>query len=219
MSAGLVSHKKDRHDFQDDLESTLWVLLWMTLMFSQVSNPDVMPTFLSNILNPWPYLNNGGTGKMEFLIGCRFLSMVQFPERNELHKLISNLTFLFAVLYEDEPPEAGKEISSLLNGLDQKDPNDEHGDMLRRRHVFEYDTRINALQDYSATIKLFQDALKDRTKWPSNDVAVLQTFGDRPPSHLVVKSGWCTGLYLQSVQPASGDGGVTQSGDEIMGTG
>jgi len=219
MSARLVSHKKDRHDFQDDLESTLWVLLWMTLMFSQVSNPDVVPTFLSNVLNPRPYLNNGGTSKMEFLIGRRFLSMVQFPERNELHKLISNLTFLFAVLYEDEPPEAGKEISSLLNGLDQKDPNDEHGDMLRRRHVFEYDTRINALQDYSATIKLFQDALKDRTKWPSNDVAVLQTFGDRPPSHLVVKSGWCTGLYLQSVQPASGDGGVTQSGDEIMGTG
>jgi len=219
MSAGLVSHKKDQHDFQDDLESTLWVLLWMTLMFSQVSNPDVMPTFLLNVLNPWPYLNNSSTGKMEFLIGHRFLSMVQFLEQNELHKLISNLTFLFAVLYEDEPSEAGKEISSLLNGLDQRDPNDEHGDMLRCRHVFEYNTWINALQDYLATIKLFQDALKDHTKWPSNDVAVLQKFGDRPPSYLVVKLGWCTGLYLQSVQPASGDGGVTQSGDEIIGTG
>jgi len=80
MSAGLVSHKKDWHDFQDDLESTLWVLLWITLMFSQVSNPDVVPTFLSNILNPRPYLNNSSTGKMEFLIRCRFLSMVQFPE-------------------------------------------------------------------------------------------------------------------------------------------
>jgi len=68
-------------------------------------------------------------------------------------------------------------------------------------------------------IKFFQDALKDRTKWPSNDVAVLQKFGDRPPSHLVVKLGWYTGLYLQSVQPASGDGGVTQLGDKIMGMG
>jgi len=219
MSTRLVSHKKDRHDFQDDLESTLWVLLWMTLMFSQVSNPDVMPIFLSNVLNPRPYLNNSGTGKMEFLIRHRFLSMVQFPERNELYKLISNLTFLFAILYEDEPPEAGKEISSLLNSLNQKDPNYKHGDMLRHHHIFEYDTRINALQDYSATIKLFQDALKDRTKWPSNDVAVLQKFGNRPLSHLVVKSGWCMGLYLQSVQPTSSNGGVTQLGDEIMGTG
>jgi len=120
MSTRLVSHKKDQHDFQDDLESTLWVLLWMTLMFSQVSNLDVMPTFLSNVLNPRPYLNNSGTGKMEFLIGHRFLSMVQFLEQNKLHKLISNLTFLFAVLYEDKPPEAGKEMTSLLNSLNVK---------------------------------------------------------------------------------------------------
>ena len=126
---------------------------------------------------------------------------------------------MFAILYEDEPPEAGKEITSLLNGLDQRDPNYEHGDMLRCCHVFEYDTQINALQDYLATIKLFQDALRDCTKWPSNDVVVLQKFGNRPLSHLVVKSGWCTGLYLQSVQPASGDSSMTQSGDEIMGTG
>ena len=92
----------------------------MTLMFSQVSNPDIVPTFLLNVLNPWPYLNNGGTGKMEFLIRRRFLTMIQFPDRDELHKLISTLTFLFAVLYEDEPPEAGREIASLLNSLDQK---------------------------------------------------------------------------------------------------
>ena len=104
-------------------------------------------------------------------------------------------------------------------GRYKKDPNDEHGEMLKRHHVFEYETWINALWDFSAMIKLFQDALKDPTKWPSNDVAVLQKFGERPPSHLVVKSGWCTGLYLQSVQPASGNGGVTQSGDKIMGTG
>jgi len=169
-------------------------------MFSQVSNPDVVPTFLSNVLNPRPYLNNSGTGKMEFLIRRRFLSMVQFLEQNELHKLISNLTFLFAILYEDKPPEAGKEMTSLLDSLNQKVPNYDHGifeDMLRHCHIFEYDTWINALEDYSATIKLFQDALKDRTKWPSNDVAVLQKFGDRPPSHLVVKSGWCMGVTIQ----------------------
>ena len=159
---------------------------------------------------------------MEFLIGHRFLTMVQFPDWDELHKLISTLTFLFAVLYEDKPPEAGREITSLLNGLDQKDPNDEHGEevlKLKRHHDFEYNTRINALQDFSAMIKLFQDALKDHTKWPSNNVAVLQKFGDRLLSYLVAKSGWCTGLYLQSVQPASSNGGVTQSGDKIMGMG
>jgi len=106
--------------------------------------------------------------------------------------------------------------------LNQRDPNYEHGileDMLRHHHVFEYNTWINALKDYLATIKLFQDALKDHTKWPSNDVAVLQKFGDRLLSHLVVKLGWCMGLYLQSVQPASSNGGVTQLGDKIMGTG
>jgi len=109
-------------------------------------------------------------------------------------------------------------MTSLLDSLNQKVPNYNHG-IFKDCHIFEYDTQINALEDYLAMIKLFQDALKDCTKWPSNDVAVLQKFGDRPPSHLVVKLGWCTGLYLWSVQPASSNGGVTQSGDKIMGMG
>ena len=93
--------------------------------------------------------------------------MVQFLDWDKLHKLISTLTFLFAILYEDKPPEAGREITSLLNSLDQKDPNDKHGEevlKLKRHHDFGYDTQINALKDFSAMIKLFQDALKDCTK-------------------------------------------------------
>ena len=127
---------------------------------------------------------------------------------------------MFAVLYEDKPSEAEKE--KLLSLLNHRDPNHEDGileDLFRHHPFIEYDNWINALKDYLATIKLFKDALKDYTKWPSNDVAVLQEFDNKPPSHLVVKLGWCMGLYSQSVQPASSNGGVTQSGDKIMGTG
>ena len=80
MSAGLISQKSVQHDFRDDLESSIYILLWMTLMFSEVSNNAIVPTFLSNVLDPRPYSNNGSHGKMDFLCGRTFLSNIEFPD-------------------------------------------------------------------------------------------------------------------------------------------
>jgi len=97
MSAGLISQKSVQHDFRDDLELSIYVLLWMTLMFSEVSNNAIVPTFLSNVLDPWPYSNNGSHGKMDFLCGHTFLSNIEFPDQTELLTLVVKLASWFSV--------------------------------------------------------------------------------------------------------------------------
>jgi hypothetical protein len=68
-----------QHDFKDDLESSVYVLLWVILMYSEVSDRDPVPMFLSNIFDPQPYGLNGGYGKADFLKGRTFLEHVNFP--------------------------------------------------------------------------------------------------------------------------------------------
>jgi len=80
-----------------------------------------------------------------------------------------------------------------------------------------YDKWIQKLEDHTATIELFNATLKDRTKWPSNDAAVLQKFDAKQPVHLVMKTGFYTNIYPEEL--AGGNGDVTQLGDAIMGTG
>jgi len=213
MSAGLISQKSVQHDFRDDLESSIYVLLWMTLMFSEVSNNAIVPTFLSNVLDPRPYSNNGGHSKMDFLCGRTFLSNIEFPDRTELLTLVVELASLFSVRYEKEPSAAERSSSQYL--LEQEDPTLRQ--MYTETQCAKYDKWIQKLEDHMATIELFNAALKDRTKWPSNDAAVLQKFDAKQPVHLVMKTGFYTNIYPEEL--AGGDGDVTQLGDAIMGTG
>jgi hypothetical protein len=67
------------HSILNDLESSIYVLLWMTLMYSKTSNYQVVPSFLSGVLDPQAHGWNGGGGKAEFLVAQIFLQRVNFP--------------------------------------------------------------------------------------------------------------------------------------------
>jgi hypothetical protein len=43
-----------QHDFRDDLESSVYVLLWMVLMYSAISDKALALLTLRGILNPQP---------------------------------------------------------------------------------------------------------------------------------------------------------------------
>ena len=79
MSARLIGQMNGSHDLRDDLESSLYILLWMALMFSKCSNPGQVPLFLSRVLDPQPHGSIGGYGKADFLKGKTFLAQVKFP--------------------------------------------------------------------------------------------------------------------------------------------
>jgi len=88
MSARLVARLDGVHSFQDDLESTIYVLLWMILMYSETSNRDQVPTFLSGVLDPQPHGESGGFSKADFLKARTFLQQFKFPGQHALHHLV-----------------------------------------------------------------------------------------------------------------------------------
>jgi hypothetical protein len=204
MSANLIGQMNGQnttHTLQDDLESSLYVLIWMVLMYSETSDKSQVPSFLSGVLDPKPYGPTGGYGKADFLKARTFLQRVTFPGRPALHNLITKLAELFAVRYEEEPNKADKENAIFL--LKQKSEASNPGDVdqfqnaYMRTPVYLYETRKNDLKGYQHTLDLIKEALKYPASWPTNDFAVKQDFQLEPPTpQLVIKSGWDTAVFV-----------------------
>ena len=196
MSAGLISGMFTQHDFRDDLKSSIYVLLWVTLMYSTVSDKSAVPPFLSGVLDPQPYDHCGSYSKMDFLKGQSFLPHVEFPGRPALHQLIVQLATLFSVCYEKEPTlEQRKQFQWIL------DLPEAYNSIVTRTAYEEtipgkYDQRMSQLKDHTATIELFNTALSDHSAWPLEDPPVLQVF-DAPQPMLVTKSGWNTMVFIK----------------------
>jgi serine/threonine protein kinase len=52
MSTNLIMHLDAWHEFIDDLESSLYVLLWMVILYSPVTPKNRVPPFLATFLVP-----------------------------------------------------------------------------------------------------------------------------------------------------------------------
>jgi hypothetical protein len=55
------------HDLHDDLESSIYVLLWTALMFLECSDKSQVPSFMEHVIDPQPHGNIGGFRKVDFL--------------------------------------------------------------------------------------------------------------------------------------------------------
>jgi hypothetical protein len=188
MSASLISKLDVQHTFKDDLESSIYVLLWLVLTHSKVSLPDQVPGFLVGVLDPQPYASVGGFGKADFLKGRSFLNVVTFPERPALHKLIDELAQLFAVRYEPKPPDPAVRVPE---GAAKDNPlfMDMYQTMYKELPSFLHSKRLRDLESHAYTISLFNDALSDISKWPTNDAPVKQLFFPTPRAPMI-KTGW-----------------------------
>ena len=104
MSAALVSamFKPMTHTFVDDIESSLWVLMWIFLMYSSCSNKDQAILFLDNTLEPQTQNRQGGYNKADWLKGGTFSNKVFFDGWPALDGLVKQLAHLFGSRYE--PP-------------------------------------------------------------------------------------------------------------------
>ena len=109
MSARLISNLEGEHDLQDDLESSIYVLLWTALMFSECSGSDYVESFMAHVIDPQPYGRNGGFGKVDFLQTRSYLRQIKFLQRPLLDTLITELAVLFSARYEEEPDKQEKE--------------------------------------------------------------------------------------------------------------
>src|ERR1700678_2894635 len=151
MSARLIAQMVRSHDFRDDLESSIYVLLWVGLMYSERSDRAQVPSFLSTALDPQPHGSTGGYGKANFLKGKTFLSRVKFSFRPALDTLLDKLADLFAVHYEEVPTEGDRADS---DGLWEHHL---HSQYCKSRAV-KYDQQIDELSSHDTTITLFKTA-------------------------------------------------------------
>jgi hypothetical protein len=201
MSANLIGQMngiRTTHTLQDDLESSIYVLLWITLMYSETSDKSQVPSFLSGVLDPRPYGTTGGYGKADFLKARTFLQRVTYLGRPALHRLITQLAELFAVRYEDEPTDGQYANADFLSMNIAANPDvPEFQKAYEETIVYSYRNRIQALSGYQYTIDLFEDALRDPASWPSDDHAIKQEFhSEPPPPQQVIKSGWDTAVFV-----------------------
>jgi hypothetical protein len=202
MSSKLISQQNWQQDFRDDLESSIYVLLWVTLMYSGCSDQEHVAPFMEGVLDPQPHCGGGGLGKADFLQGKSFLKQVSFPNRPALHGLIDHLAGLFAVRYEREPDIKARERfqQALFRAQDQPEQRDF---LYEISDIAWYDQRVNMLKGHEATIELFDKALADHSQWPAADGAVKQDIytntRSRRPASQMLKTGWSTTLIIREM--------------------
>ena len=192
MSANLISNITGLHDYRDDLESSLYTLLWVTLTYSKCSNPRKVPGFLKSVFDPPPHEGEGACSKGDFLQGRMFLKGVSFPGRDALHFLVDKLAHMFAVRYEEAPTKQDRDSATRINTYSPED--------YKTTSAYKYDARMNFLKTHQATIDLFDTVLKDRSQWPLNDRAERQAFhvGPAVQAHeRVIKTSWRTTLFVE----------------------
>jgi hypothetical protein len=182
-------------------------------MYSEVSDRDRVPLFLSEVFDPQPHEPFGGYGKLDFLKGRSFLDDVQFPGRLELHILIFQLAGLFAVCYERKPTEAEIEQADMLQKIAKSGVYPKVWDAYHGTAAQKYKQWMFDLETHAPTIALFETALRDRSKWPANDFPVKQIYHSKPLSRPITKTGWSTTLFLEGLKIKS-DG---ESDDEDVG--
>jgi hypothetical protein len=78
MSAALISELMGQHGVRDDLESSIYVLLWVASMYSETSNLEQVALFVKTVLNQLPLGGVGPLSKRDFLIARTFLGLVKF---------------------------------------------------------------------------------------------------------------------------------------------
>ena len=122
MSARLIGNMEGPHVLVDDLESSIYILLWTALMYSECSDITQVPSFMEHVIDPQPHHNTGGYGKTDFLQARTFLKTVKFPNRPALDKLLDDLAIMFSVRYETAPTDIERHHAAKLLEQSKQEP-------------------------------------------------------------------------------------------------
>ena len=193
MSGKLILGGDHIHNFQDDLESTIYILVWVGVVYSK-TNKEQFSGVLDNVLDPRRSVAPDYTAKPDFLSGGNFFDIYKFSDRPCFDELLHSLAHLFAVRYETAPPKLEYDRMEKLQARINEADVDLRA-ILQETHdssrVVLYETRKAAFQDYDTTLAYFEEALEERSKWPRCDAAVKQY--DKRLKRKNSKSGWDSG--------------------------
>ena len=169
MSAALVRNPNAPQTFVDDLESFLYVILWLALVYSpsSMSTPD-LTSFINVVLDPKQYKGRGGNSKANFLIGRKDLEDLSFLERPLLPPLLDELAVLFAVRYERKPSAQEEDTLAELEQIGSQ--------MVSQLPAWKYRERSQKLSSdpHTHVAQIIKVAVAQRDKWPAADHAKVQ---------------------------------------------
>jgi hypothetical protein len=180
------------HNFYDDLESLLYILLWTTMMFLKVIPKKKVPPFLTTVLDPQCYNDEGSIEKADFLKGKTLLPLINFPGHPTLFNLINNLCNLFWFRYKTPSTKAQvahyQQLSTML----------EFCDIYEAHYCTKYYPSMGKLQNQAGMIKLFETTLNNHSGWPDvEDPSKEQFFKIKGRTELVIKSAWLTSYVMR----------------------
>ena len=163
MLAALIAHifTPTTHDFRDDLESSLWVLMWLFLMYSLCMNKDQVVLFFDSTLDPQVKGQMGGYNKADWLKGSMFTMKVSFEGRPVLDKLTQQLGHLFASCYEPPLTVSNQGTLEHICEVLQNDPTMFANLKLYNHPAWSHSLHLESLSSHTATIEIYSHALKD----------------------------------------------------------
>lgn len=162
MSARLISNLEGEHDLQDDLESSIYILLWMALMFLECSARDYVESFMAHVIDPQPYGWNSGFRKVDFLQTRSYLHQIKFLQCPLLDMLIMELAVLFSAYYEEEPDKQEKEQTEKLKNLAAMNPS--LSELYQSSLAYQFELWRKLLRDPGNVMSIFKSALHDKSK-------------------------------------------------------
>lgn len=92
MAADLVNKPALSQNFIHDLESSFWVLFWVTLMYVKTCyTPQQRSTFLKSYMSPVTFSGSGGPVKSTFMESLTLLADFETPNNVMLGELVRGL--------------------------------------------------------------------------------------------------------------------------------
>lgn len=232
MSAALVGQQNTPQCLMDDLESTLYVMLWMAIVYSPCDDTKPIPDFLDNILDPIvkPGVDTVYLGKTGFLGTRVFFDKVKFVGRPAFDTLCRALAELFAGRYEhykryspdrtveqdaqnlaDEANIANTEaaIKHLGQSALMATSTESLQAVLQAHPLYQCRTAMGRLENHEYIIQLLTDAIgiSGTNGWITDTCAKKQEIPGvkshvKTPSRRL-KSDWKTSLFVAQLSPVS----------------
>lgn len=209
MSAALVAWLGTEQNLMDDLESTLYVLLWMGIMYFLCRDKEAVSAFINHCLNPIVSPDSSHTGKIDFVMSRKFFSIIRFPNHNCFPTLIDNLGSLFVACYRSmvqcrpEQELAVQEDPSTYYALIQvvtKDPkNILLQNLLHNNPIHKDFQSMEKLQSLAYIIELFTTLVNDDSKWTNDPPPSVQDIWPPVNHSPFTKSSWVTVQWMDDL--------------------
>lgn len=213
MSAALVGQLDTSQGLMDDLESTLYVVLWMAIMYSPCRDiGSSLSNFLDYCLDPIVPPQGSHSAKADFLEARNLFSSVHFTGRPGLLHLFNQLADLFAARYTSlkaaspsKTPEqrADRQMAEHFVTITEAEalanPNDPYRSFQLKSNAIYVERQMMArLRTHDYIIELFTETAKKDNFWVTDGPAVKQDIRNpsRDPGFKFTKSGWGTTLFL-----------------------